>query len=98
MALCPDGTWAGGLFHTGTGGLRVELVDIARWGRASSTTSAAVTTRCPSDRGQVIAAANVTSASTIGEISGIFPPPSLGFKYRLSVEMPDELRIDLGPD
>ena len=32
VALCPDGTWAGGLFHTGTGGLRVEMVDIARSG------------------------------------------------------------------
>jgi hypothetical protein len=32
VALCPDGTWAGGLFHTGTAGLRVEIVDIARSG------------------------------------------------------------------
>jgi methylmalonyl-CoA/ethylmalonyl-CoA epimerase len=32
VGLCPDGTWAGGLFHTGTGGLRVEVVDVGRSG------------------------------------------------------------------
>jgi hypothetical protein len=32
VALCPDGTWAGGLFHTGTAGLRLEVVDIVRSG------------------------------------------------------------------
>lgn len=32
VLLGPDGTWGGGLFHTGTDGLRVEVVDIARSG------------------------------------------------------------------
>lgn len=32
VILTADGRWGGGLFHTGTGELRVELVDIARSG------------------------------------------------------------------
>ena len=30
--LTPDGEWAGALYHLGTCGLRVEMVDIARSG------------------------------------------------------------------
>lgn len=29
VGLAPDGTWAGALYHRGTSGLRVEVVDIA---------------------------------------------------------------------
>lgn len=32
VIITPEGTWGGGLFHTGTSGLRVEVVDIARSG------------------------------------------------------------------
>lgn len=32
VTLTPDGKWAGGLFHRGPAGLRVEIVDIGRSG------------------------------------------------------------------
>lgn len=32
VIIAADGTWGGGLFHLGTGGLRVEVVDIGRSG------------------------------------------------------------------
>jgi hypothetical protein len=32
VALKPDGSWAGGLYHRGTGNLRLEVVDIANSG------------------------------------------------------------------
>jgi hypothetical protein len=32
VIITADGSWGGGLFHTGTGDLRVEVVDIARSG------------------------------------------------------------------
>ena len=32
VIIGPDGAWGGGLFHTGTGALRLEIVDIARSG------------------------------------------------------------------
>ena len=32
VGVAPDGSWAGALFHRGTGGLRVEVVNIATSG------------------------------------------------------------------
>jgi hypothetical protein len=32
VSLAPDGSWAGGLFHVLSGGLRIEVVDIAKSG------------------------------------------------------------------
>lgn len=32
VSLLPDGSWGGGLYHTGAGSLRVELCEIARAG------------------------------------------------------------------